>query len=303
MFLHVPKIICKHLYAMMEIDELWPIDSPKRSENHEFLLHLLQGMEFLAGGFTAYVKTGLPPQMGGVRYEDPFHAQRVAKFHIFILRVLMDHWIESGREGMYEDVSKRYLSEPMMDALMRWSSARHPELSFQRWNGAPSLYIPIGRDHNPECPFRNAWDTAILLFARFLDSPYRYRIAKCRREGCTYYYMNRVPRGPLHYGTYCPDHRQGASAARSEYRKRNATHENRLEIAQSLWDAWPSTCRTEKRQREWIVHELNKRQSKAYPKIKINWVTRHLEAIKSENADWRSPERGEKGENDVSVSL
>jgi hypothetical protein len=263
----------------MKIDDSWPIDSPHRGENHEFFLHLLQGMEFLAGGFTPYVKTGLPPRIGGLRYEDPFHAERVAKFHIFSLRTLADNWIESGREGMYEDVRKRHLSEPMMAALMQWSSTRQPELSFQWWDGSPSLYIPVGRDYNPECPFRNAWDTAILLFARWLDSPYRYRIAKCRHPDCTYYYMDRVPRGPLKYGTFCSAHRQSASANRAEYRKRDATHEGRIGIANSLWGAWPTECRTEKSQRLWLATEINRRQSKAYSPIKINWVTHHLNEI------------------------
>ena len=264
----------------MEIDEHWPIDS-KRGENQEFVLHLLQGMEFLAGGFTPYVKTGLPPHIGGLRYEDPIYAQRVAKFHIFSLRTLVDNWIESGREGMYEDVRKRHLSAPMMAALTHWSSKRAPELSFQWWDGSPSLYLPVGREHNPECPFRNAWDTAILLFARLLDSPYRYRIAKCRCLGCTYYYTDRVPKGPLQYGTFCPAHRQKASASRAEYRKRNATHENRIRIAHSLCGTWPPDCRTEKSRRVWLAAEISRKQSKAYSPIKINWVTRHLNEIET----------------------
>jgi hypothetical protein len=263
----------------MEIDDLWPIDSTKRDENQEFVLHLLQGMEFLAGGFTPYVKTGSPPHVGGLRYEDPIHALRVAKFHIFSLRTLVDNWIESGRKGMYENVRARHLSDPMMAALMHWSSKRRPELSFQWWDGSPSLYIPVGRDHNPKCPFQNAWDTAILLFARLLDSPYRYRIAKCRFPGCTYYYTDRVPKGPLKYGTFCPAHRQKASARRAECRKRNATHENRIRIAHSVWGQWPRHFRTEKSQRLWVVTELNRRQPEAYSPIKINWVTRHLSEI------------------------
>jgi hypothetical protein len=268
-----------YFLKIMEIDELWPIDSPKRGENHEFLLHLLQGMEFLAGGFTAFVETGLSPQVGGLRYENPYHAQRVAKFHIFSLRLLVDNWIESGREGMYEDVRKRHLSEPMMDVLMRWSGSRPPELSFRWWDGAPSLYIPVGRNHDPEHPFRNAWNTAIVLFARLLDSPYRYRIAKCRFPGCTYYYTDRIPKGPLQYGTYCPVHRQRASAARSEGRKRNAMQENRLRIARALWGKWPPEVRSEKSRRIWLATELNRQQPKAYPKIKVNWVSWHLEEI------------------------
>lgn len=264
----------------MEIDELWPIDS-RRGENHEFFLHLLQGMEFLAGGFTPYVKTGLPPQIGGLRYEDLVHTQRVAKFHIFCLRVLADNWIESGREGIYEDVRKRHLSEAMMDTLMRWSGTKRVELSFQHWDGAPALYIPVGRNHDPEHPFANSWDAALLLFARFLDSPYRYRIAKCRFPGCTYYYTDRVPKAPLQYGTYCPTHRQNASASRAEYRKRNDTHENRIRIAHSLWGAWPPACRTEKSQRVWLAAEICHKQSKAYKSIEVNWVTHHLKEIKT----------------------
>jgi hypothetical protein len=262
----------------MEIDPHWPIDS-NRGENHIFLLHLLQGMEFLAGGFTPIVKTGLPPLIGGVRYEDPFHAQRVAKFHIFSLRTMVDNWIESGREGMYEDVLKRHLAFELLAALMHWSSTKRPELSFQWWDGSPSLYIQVGRDYNPERPFQNAWDTAILLFARLLDSPYRYRIAKCRFPGCTYYYMNRLPRGPFQYGTYCPRHRQSASATRAESRKRDATHENRVRIAHSLWDTWPPEYRTEKSRRVWLAAELNRKQSKAYKPIQLNWVSHHLNEI------------------------
>jgi hypothetical protein len=263
----------------MEIDDDWPIDSPKRGENEDHLLHLLQGMEFLAGGFTAFVKTGLPPQVGGLQYENPFHAQRVAKFHIFALRLLMDNWIESGREGAYEDVRKRHLSEPLMDTLMGWSSSRPPELSFRRWDGKPSLYLPVGRTHDPDHPFRNAWNTAIVLFARFLDSPYRYRIAKCRASGCTYYYSYRIPRGPLKYGTFCPVHRQSASAARSQNRKREAVNENRVKIARGLWGKWPTEARSEKSKRIWLTAELNRLQSKAYPPVKVNWITWHLDEI------------------------
>lgn len=173
-------------------------------------------MEFLAGGFTPYVKTGLPPHIGGLRYGDPIHAQRVAKFHIFSLRTLLDNWIESGREGMYENVRKRHLPQPIMAALMHWSSKRSPELSFQWWDGSPSLYIQVGGTATRNVPFETR-GTAILLFARLLDSPYRYRIAKCRFQGCTYYYTDRVPRGPLKYGTFCPAHRQKASAIRAEF--------------------------------------------------------------------------------------
>jgi hypothetical protein len=263
----------------MEIDEPWPIDSPKRSDNQKFLLHLLQGMEFLARGFTAYVKTGLPPHIGGLRYEDPSHAQRVGKFHIFSLRVLVDNWIESGREGMYEDVRKRSLSEPMMDTLMRWSSRRPPALSFRSWDGAPSLHIPVASTHETEHPFMNAWDTAILLFARLLDSPYRYRIAKCRREGCTYFYTERIPRGPFKYGTYCPEHRQSASARRSIENKRNTVNETRIELAKKLWGKWPPEVRTERSRRIWLQTELNHLQPKAYPEVQVNWVTRHSAEI------------------------
>jgi hypothetical protein len=291
----------------MEIDELWPIDSP-RGENHEFLLHLLQGMEFLAGGFTSYVKTGLPPDIGGLRYEDPIHAQRVAKFHIFSLRTLVDNWIESGREGIYEDVRKRHISEPLMAALMHWSSKRRPELSFQWWDGLPSLYIPVGRQSNPECPFATAWDTAIVLFARFLDSPYRYKIAKCRFQGCTYYYSDRIPKAPLQYGTYCPVHRQRASASRAEYRKRNAIHENRIRVARSLWGTWPPECRTKKSQKVWLVAEINGKQSKSYSPIKINWVTRHFSEIETGvpivkgNTNQQSAS-GQRGSSNVSISV
>jgi len=263
----------------MEIDEYWGIDNPRRRDNQYFLLHLLQGHEFLGYGFTELVNTGLPPDIGGVRYKDPEHARRVAKFYVFCLRTVVDAWIESGRNGLFENPLKRQLSEPLMNALIRWSSDHRTELSFKWWTGEPTLYIPACRQHDPENPFRNAWNDAIRLFAQFLDSPYRYRIAKCRSEGCTYFYTDRIPRGPLKFGTYCPAHRQIASAKRSVVRKRNAMQENRIKIAKQLWGRWPPEARTERTRLLWLTTELNGKQSKAFPTIKINWVTRHLKEI------------------------
>lgn len=264
----------------MEIDEYWGIDNPgKIDENQDFVLALLQGCEQFGRGFTEIKKTGLPPHIGGVTPVNPEHDMRVAKFHVFCMRTLIDAWIESGRDGEVENPLKRHLSEPLMNALIRWSSDHRTELSFKRWTGEPSLYIPACRDANTECPFRNAWDDAIRLFAQLLDSPYRYRIAKCRFKGCTYYYTNRVPKGPLHYGTFCPAHRQRASASRAEYRKRNAIHEDRIKIAHGLWATWPPECRTEKSQRVWLASQIGRKQSKASDPVKINWVTRHLSEI------------------------
>ncbi len=182
----------------MEIDDVWGIDNPGRFDNQNFVLALLQGHVQFGLGFTEMKRTGLPPLIGGVTPVNPEHDLRVAQFYIFCMRTLVDHWIESGRDGLAENPLKRQLSMPLLNALHHWSGHRRPpELSFKWWTGEPSLYLPGARDANTEFPFRNAWDDAIRLFAQLLDSPYRYRIAKCRFPACTYYYTDRVPKGPF----------------------------------------------------------------------------------------------------------
>lgn len=281
-------IACIDLYMQtyirglsLEFDEYWGIDNPRKMENQYFVLALLQGHESLGRGFTELKRTGLPPLIGGVEPVSLKHDLRVAKFYIYSLRTLVDDWIESGRDGTFEDPLKRHLSEALSSALHHWSFRNGPKLSFKHWSGEPSLYMPAVRAAETECPFQNAWDNAISLFAQLLDSTYRYRIAKCRAKACTYYYTDRVPRGPLKYGTYCPAHRQKASAIRAVYRQRNAMNENRLTIAQGLWGHWPPEYRTDRSQKLWLVSEISERQSKAYPGIKINWVSRHLQQISS----------------------
>jgi hypothetical protein len=267
----------------VEIDDSWGIDNPERADNQHWVLALLQGHLWFGCGLTELKRVPAPePLKFTVVPKNPDHDLRAARFHIFCLRMFVDNWIESGREGTAEDPLKRRLSIPLTYTLHHWSSQKRPALGF-RVTGQATLYIPGYRDANTEFPFRNAWNESVRLFAQLLDSPYRYRIAKCRRDGCTYYYTKRVPKGPLHYGTYCPVHRQKASAKRSEYRKRNAIHENRIKIANSLWGRWPPEIRSEKSQRLWLVAELNRKQSKAYPEIKINWVTRHLKEITAEH--------------------
>jgi len=55
--------------------------------------------------------------------------------------------------------------------------------------------------------------------------------------------------------------------------------ENRIKIAKQLWGRWPPEARTERTRLLWLTTELNGKQSKAFPTIKINWVTRHLKEI------------------------
>jgi hypothetical protein len=266
----------------MLLDPYWGIDENQKIENRWYLLALLQGTESFARGLTAMKRVPAPePLKFSIIPANEEHDSRVAKFYICCLRALVDAWIESGRDREHEDHEDpcaRHLTMPLQNALNHWAGERHPELSFQE-SGKPVLELPASRMRNDDAPFRAAWENALQYFAQFLDSPDRYLIAKCRNQACTYYYAQRMPRGPLKYGTYCPAHRQQASAARSVYRSRSDLKKTRLKIARSLWGKWPPSAKSEKQQRSWLVEKLNEKQDPDNPPIKINWVTRNLEEI------------------------
>src|SRR5271168_1962244 len=142
----------------MEIDDYWGIDNPRRIDNYDWVLAVLQGHEYFGSCFTEVKRLPAPePLKFTIVPVNPEHDRRVAQFHIFCMRMLVDAWIESGRDGISEDPLKRNLSSrPLFNALQNWAQQKRPELSFKWCTGEPSLYIPACRDGNTEFPFRNA---------------------------------------------------------------------------------------------------------------------------------------------------
>jgi hypothetical protein len=84
---------------------------------------------------------------------------------------------------------------------------------------------------------------------------------------------------PIKYGTYCPLHRNAASANRSNQQKRVPEHERKLGLAAQWWNRWPKRMIDKGEQAEWIAAKVKRGLDSNSTEIKRNWVTRNRAAI------------------------
>jgi hypothetical protein len=189
------------------------------------------------------------------------------------LRGLTDAWIKTGRStGDTEDPSKRKLTGDLRWVVNEWWARNRPDVTADA-SGEPVLLMPACK-LNFSSPVEAAKEEAIRQFAGFLDFPHRYQLCKCRSCG-EYYYTERRPRGLIEHGTYCPRHRQLASAHRSNQKRRIPIRHQLLDRAAELWGKWPKRLKDDGERATWIAEKLNKNVGniKNWPIVHRNWVS------------------------------
>src|SRR5258708_17567775 len=188
----------------MNIDTGFTWDAP-----WQFLMALNESYMFIPAGLTQQVRVPEPPPLNySLRPKDKALDQEARQAYVAQLRHLADEWINTGRHGNVESPLERKLNRNLMRTLNTWAAENRPDISFND-AGETVLLMPSTKiDYN--APIAAAKNAAV-LFAVFLDSPFRYRLFKCLRCNA-YYYTQRQPRGPIKYGTYCSLHRNAASA-------------------------------------------------------------------------------------------
>jgi hypothetical protein len=191
----------------------------------------------------------------------------------------------TGRDesGLGEAPTERKLTRALKRVLYDWTAGNGPRIDFEdsgEWvvTLPDSLKVNFLGEGTRCTPLESAQQEAVRWFAKFLDSPLRYSLCKCR--SCDeYYYTERTPRGRIEFGTYCPRHRQSASARRSYEARRAPAQDKRLSIAAAWWGKWPKSMTDEGQQARWIARKVNEGVSPKWTRIGRNWVTLHKSEI------------------------
>jgi len=243
----------------------------------QFLMALNESPMFIPAGLTELKLVPAPPPLNySWRPKDKALDQEARQAYVAHLRYLADEWIKTGRRGDVESPLERMLKGNLRRTLSAWAAENRPDITFDV-SGRTVLRMPVTRiDYNS--PVAAAENAAVLLFRGFLDSPFRYRLFKCRRCNA-YYYTERQPRGSIKYGTYCPLHRHAASANRSNEKRRAPEHEQKLDLAARCWNRWQKDMTDEGRRAEWVATTVNRKLDRNCTEIKRNWVTRHKSEI------------------------
>lgn len=258
-------------------------DAFDNADTSQAFLTLLNGqyVRFIPGFVEQEVVPG--PQSGfRLRPKDASLDQAVREVYVNRLRALVDAWIETGRTDAADEPSQRKLTRELKLTLWKWGERNPPELGFED-SGETVVYLPAPRI-NYGSPLATALNNAIQFFARFLDSPYRFRLFKCQRCA-VYYFSKREPRSVIKFGTYCPAHRHQATAKRSNARRRDPERETKLQLAVETWLRAPEGL-SDTKKLEQVVREVNaalrksKRLHRCGP-IQRNFVTRHRAEIES----------------------
>lgn len=262
----------------------------------QHFLMALRGNYMFVPTFAEQERVPAPPPLNFyIRPKDKALDQETRGTFLSHLRKLTDGWIETGRgTGDGDEPSKRKLTMAIKRVLNKWASGNKPDIGFEE-SGEWVLRLPVcktnftGEGMHLE-PVDAAKQEAVRRFAEFLDSPYRYRLCKCRV--CDeYYYTQRQPKGFIKYGTHCPRHRHSVSARRSYDAKQGPAQEEKLEVAARHWGTWPKDLeRDEVRQAQWIANKVSEGVSSKWTPVKRNWVTLHRTEIEARSAGRKSTE-------------
>jgi hypothetical protein len=258
----------------MHIDEGFSPDAP-----WHFLL-ALNDSPVIMPNFVESERVPKPPPVNfSRRSKDEALEQQAGKAYIEHLRSLADEWIDSGKASQGgEDPAQRKLSSSLLELLNGWTSRNKPLIGFKS-SGDIVLFMPACK-LDFRAPLESARDEAVRLFATFMTSPQRCMLYKCRR--CkVYYFTQRRPRGFIKNGTYCPEHRNSASANRSNQRKREPERARKLDLASRCWGCWPKRLTEAGTQAQWVAETANEKLEHYYTPISRNWVTRNRAEIEA----------------------
>jgi len=113
---------------------------------------------------------------------------------------------------------------------------------------------------------------AMYYFADLLDSPDRYRIARC--DSCrTYFAYDRARLRTVKYGAFCPKCEPEGSVKRTE-RSRG----RRLDTAAKAWQEWESKVK-EQPEFQWIADRVNEEHGTSFGR---RWVSQNQGKIKQQ---------------------
>jgi len=256
---------------------------------HRFLM-VLKGSWTFIPVFVDQKRVPAPPPL---HYEfapkDEALNKQAQETFVSHMRGLADEWINTGRDasGEGEEPGKRMLTTGLKRIMSEWAAGNRPDIRFDE-SGELVVSMPVRKvnftgDGVPIGPLDAAKQEAVRWFAGFLDSPYAYRLCKCR--SCNeYYYTERRAKGWIEYGTYCPRHRHLASAMRSYEARQAPAQERRLDVAAQYWGKWPKSMSTDEcKQLQWIAKKVNENVSLKWTPIRRNWVTLHGAEIETRN--------------------
>ena len=206
-------------------------------------------------------------------------------------RALMDQWIDSGKDGGEEPLT-RYVNkvppgytESLLDVLRAWLNRNMPKPMLMNSGKIaiglqpPSLWEldENGRVKYLE-PEKYAEECAVFHFAELLDLPGAHRVARCNNPECRRYYLRgRLFKKKIKRGTYCGTCDGIGSVERTRV-SRGARKQKQINLAANFWDEWKPT-RRHGRKSDWIAQQMNKRAGST---LTGRWVSRNLKAIEIE---------------------
>jgi hypothetical protein len=196
------------------------------------------------------------------------------------LRWLVNAWIDTGRTGeLSEDPRQRNLLRggQLPEILERWAADNPATIEIHRINCELILHFPENNAFLVDGPDRLlvAHQAAVRRFVIFLNSSDKFLLCRCRR--CEkYYYLRRIARAPLEYGTYCSACRNNASAKRSYDKKVNRIEEKREKVARKALADMPKRLKTREQREEFIKLKVNNHFQHGKGRVPLTWVKRFI---------------------------
>ena len=206
------------------------------------------------------------------------------------LRSFVDEWLDSakkpdGQGGYSEEPGKRSLRCKHSDGYWFYTNAYHALTQYLRSHPISAFLLDDNRiggvfapqtvpRTGPDDPTKQARDEAIRLFVRFMDSDFRWQLAKCYVCG-TYFYPNRKIKGFYKRGIYCWKCRPEVSK-RSTKASRGKWTNKVLGIAADYWLCWKES---DGPRSAWITMQVNERLSPKDRRVNPWWITWNDEKI------------------------
>jgi hypothetical protein len=203
------------------------------------------------------------------------------------MRQLADLWIESGKDGDTDTPSARNVEYRPKDGspsiadrfyALEGTEARYPVIRRNGTQDTKSLSFGIDLEHSrmfgPESAARRLGaKVAMHYFARLLDSPYSWNIARC--DSCqSYFGYERAPAKTIKRGVRCPTCKPKGSAV-SKKAVRDLKRSAMVEAAAEAWDSWTKSNRNPDRH-EWVSRQVNKGCGTS---IQRKWVVQNEKSI------------------------